>query len=624
LRLHIKKIRITVFVVLLIIIIVTTFSYLSLDKIQKILIDKSFSSLITSRDIKKQQVKDFFARKIIDIEAVARSSDIALLINELESINVSVRDGFAFNNQAFLSDYTKKHGYLEMFILSVNGGKILYHQKKAFYVKSTLKSSKPNKSGLTEIWEKTLNSKRVVFLDMKEYDKENRQSSILMGAPVYIKGVLKSVLVFRISNWGLSKIMNFRNGYGKTQEDYLVGSDNLRRSNSMACRLTHGLRVSSSNPIKGRCNTKATTKALAGGIAQEIVVDYDGNRVLSAYSPLIINQDLKWGILAEIDEEEVLILPNSIRHTLMFYAVIFILLILAIIFFLVYKMIKFKKLEVEKSKEMNQNLRKINRELSESEYQVILKNEQLEIKVDEVITRNKQNQTLLFQQSKMAAMGEMIGNIAHQWRQPLNALSALNVRLGMKYQVGKLSDKEMLLFEEKSNHLIQRMSSTIDDFRNFFYPNKSPKWFSIEQAIEEAIHFIESGYNINNIKLINYTNTKIEIKNHKNELIQVLLNIFNNSKDAIKSSKPVRGVVIVDVMESKKSLKITIQDNGGGINQEVIDRVFEPYFTTKFQDEGTGIGLYMSKMIVEESMYGKLTLENSENGVLTTIEIDIN
>jgi C4-dicarboxylate-specific signal transduction histidine kinase len=339
---------------------------------------------------------------------------------------------------------------------------------------------------------------------------------------------------------------------------------------------------------------------------------------------LIINQDLKWGILAEIDEEEVLILPNSIRHTLMFYAVIFILLILAIIFFLVYKMIKFKKLEVEKSKEMNQNLRKINRELSESEYQVILKNEQLEIKVDEVITRNKQNQALLFQQSKMAAMGEMIGNIAHQWRQPLNALSALNVRLGMKYQVGKLSDKEMLLFEEKSNHLIQRMSSTIDDFRNFFYPNKSPKWFSIEQAIEEAIHFIESVYDINNIKLINYTNTKIEIKNHKNELIQVLLNIFNNSKDAIKSSNPVRGVVIVDVMESKKSLKITIQDNGGGINQEVIDRVFEPYFTTKFQDEGTGIGLYMSKMIIEESMYGKLTLENSENGVLTTIEIDIN
>jgi len=104
-------------------------------------------------------------------------------------------------------------------------------------------------------------------------------------------------------------------------------------------------------------------------------------------------------------------------------------------------------------------------------------------------------------------------------------------------------------------------------------------------------------------------------------LIQVLLNIFNNAKDAIKEFNGGNGVVIVDVIELEESLKITIQDNGGGIKQDIIDRVFEPYFTTKFKADGTGIGLYMSKMIIEESMHGKLKLENTEDGVLATIEL---
>ena len=123
--------------------------------------------------------------------------------------------------------------------------------------------------------------------------------------------------------------------------------------------------------------------------------------------------------------------------------------------------------------------------------------------------------------------------------------------------------------------------------------------------------------------MINYSSSKIEIKNHRNELIQVLLNIFNNSKDAIKEFNPENGVVIVDIHLFQESIEITIQDNGGGIKQEIIDRVFEPYFTTKFKDDGTGIGLYMSKMIIEESMNGKLRLENRENGVLVTIQLSI-
>jgi len=238
------------------------------------------------------------------------------------------------------------------------------------------------------------------------------------------------------------------------------------------------------------------------------------------------------------------------------------------------------------------------------------------------VIKNRKHQEMLFQQSKMASMGEMIGNIAHQWRQPLNALSALNVGLGIRYRAGKLTEYDMLKFKDKSNVLIQKMSDTIDDFRNFFYPDKSIELFRVDSAIEEAMNFIKGSYRINNIEIINNINTEIEIKNHKNELIQVLLNIFNNSKDAIKEFNTGDGIVTIGAIELKDSIIITIQDNGGGIDQAIIDRVFEPYFTTKFKDDGTGIGLYMSKMIIEESMHGKLTLVNKNNGVLATIVLD--
>jgi signal transduction histidine kinase len=627
-----KTNRASIIIVLIVVTVVSVFAYISIYKITELLIEKTYANLTISRDIKKQQIKDFFAERVSNIEVLAKSSDINILINALnsyldnrhiakESLTNSVMENIVSPHKSFLNHFREQYEYMDILILCANKGTVVYTQKNISDLGADLKSDAFKNSGLFEVWEKVLKLKKVVLIDMKPYKKIGDEPVMFIGAPVYIEDKLKAVLVFQISKIGLSKIMNFRKGYGMTQEDYLVGSDNLMRSDSYLCKSTYTLNGSLKKSTDDKCVIRATKEVLRGNTANEVIMNYNGKRVLSAYSPLLIHDDLNWSILSELDEVEALIVPNKIRKTIIFYSVLFILIIVLIILFIIYKMFKHEKNEAQKAAEMNQNLRKMNKELGESEYEVILKNEQLEIKVDKVIERNKQNKALLFQQSKMAAMGEMIGNIAHQWRQPLNALSALNVRLGMKYEVGKLSDAEMLLFEEKSNSLIQRMSSTIDDFRKFFYPNKSSELFRVDQAINEAIGFIKSGYQIDNIKLINYTSSKIEIKNYRNELIQVLLNIFNNSKDAIKGFNPKNGVVLVDVIISKESLKITIQDNGGGIKQEVIDRVFEPYFTTKFQDEGTGIGLYMSKMIIEESMNGNLKLENSENGVLTTIEL---
>ena len=234
----------------------------------------------------------------------------------------------------------------------------------------------------------------------------------------------------------------------------------------------------------------------------------------------------------------------------------------------------------------------------------------------------KEEQGLLQQQAKMAAMGEMIGNIAHQWRQPLNALSALNVSLGMKHKRGNLSDEEMEKFKEKSNTILQSMSATIDDFQNFFRPNKVHEKFELHKAIEGAVRFVSDAYNQHSIKVLMDVQENITVNSYKNELMQVLLNIFNNTKDAVIDNNIQNPTLHIAVKEVRNKVIIYIQDNAGGASSEVLKRMYEPYFTTKFESHGTGIGLYMSKMIIEKSMNGSLLSENSKEGLLTTITIE--
>ena len=234
----------------------------------------------------------------------------------------------------------------------------------------------------------------------------------------------------------------------------------------------------------------------------------------------------------------------------------------------------------------------------------------------------KEEQSLLQQQAKMAAMGEMIGNIAHQWRQPLNALSALNVSLGMKHRNGKLDEEEMKKFKEKSNTILQNMSATIDDFQNFFQPDKIQKKFEVHEAIDGAIGFVSDSYIQYGIQVSVQREETISIRSYKNELMQVLLNIFNNTKDAVAENEVNSPTVKITASQNEHQVFITIQDNAGGVSDEVLERMYEPYFTTKFESHGTGIGLYMSKMIVEKSMKGSLVSHNKEDGLLTIITIE--
>ena len=271
------------------------------------------------------------------------------------------------------------------------------------------------------------------------------------------------------------------------------------------------------------------------------------------------------------------------------------------------------KLEL-RVQERTKELKEVNSKLEEKSKLLKELNEGLEERVKEEIKKQQKQEQLLIQQSKLAAMGEMIGNIAHQWRQPLNALSLVLQNINFAYEMGDLDEKFMNKSIEKANLLTNTMSKTIDDFRNFFKPNKQEVEFFLSDAVKNAITLIESTFQHHSINIEIKIEDDVNIKGFPNEFSQVILNILNNAKDAIIENKIIGGKVSIDVKKEKDNAIISIIDNAGGIPNEILEKIFNPYFTTKEEGKGTGIGLYMSKTIVETNMGGKLHVENVKSG----------
>jgi two-component system, NtrC family, sensor kinase len=223
-----------------------------------------------------------------------------------------------------------------------------------------------------------------------------------------------------------------------------------------------------------------------------------------------------------------------------------------------------------------------------------------------------QKEELFYQQSKMAAMGEMIGNIAHQWRQPLSVISTASTGLKIQKEMDILSDENFYSTLVAINTSAQYLSTTINDFRDFFNPsNNNINVFDISETFTKTLNLLNAQFTAKDIEIIQ----KIEcckITSIENELIQVLINILNNARDALLTIENQKKFIFINTYIKENMLFIEIIDNAGGIKEEIIDRIFEPYFTTKHQSQGTGIGLYMSKEIVEKHLNGELLVSDEK------------
>ncbi len=227
----------------------------------------------------------------------------------------------------------------------------------------------------------------------------------------------------------------------------------------------------------------------------------------------------------------------------------------------------------------------------------------------------------MIQQIKLIQMGEMLSMIAHQWRQPLAAISATTTNLSFKVMVNEFDQKiftdELNLISEYTQHL----SSTINDFRSFFKEDKTKTNVYLEDVVNSTLSIVKESLKSQDIKVVTNLDCNEKVETFANELKQVVLNIIKNAEDIILEKNISNGEIIITTKKEKNCKIISIRDNGGGIPDDIIKKIFNPYFSTKLDRDGTGLGLYISKTIVEKHCNGKLTVSNCENGALFEIRL---
>jgi len=243
-------------------------------------------------------------------------------------------------------------------------------------------------------------------------------------------------------------------------------------------------------------------------------------------------------------------------------------------------------------------------------------NKMLTSRINEALKEAKRKDQALLHQSRLAQMGEMISMIAHQWRQPLCEISGIFMEMQTAAKFDK-ADKKFIEDEVKDgNRIISYMSKTIDDFRDFFKPAKTKEDFSLTHACEEAITLASASLKNRDIKLSLHVKKDLHVSGYASEFAQVILNLILNAKDVLIERDVKKPQITVSINEAE----VKVSDNAGGIDDEILEKVFEPYFSTK-KTAGTGLGLYMSKMIIEENMSGKITVTNSGKGAEFCIKI---
>ncbi len=247
-------------------------------------------------------------------------------------------------------------------------------------------------------------------------------------------------------------------------------------------------------------------------------------------------------------------------------------------------------------------------------------NRTLERRVQEEISKNEEKQRVMFWQSRHASLGQMLANIAHQWRQPLTELSL--TMFGIKKAAINKDEDALMTFYDESKKIIRNMSSTIDDFTNFFKPDKEKHYFDISESINESLQILDKIIKKEMIS-IKTDYESIEVLGITNELTQAIINLIQNSKDAfIHNSILIREINITTKKEKDFAI-IRLQDNAGGIKEKNIEKIFEPYFTTKHTSQGTGLGLFMSRMICEQGLHGSIDVKSVKNTTTFIIKIPL-
>ncbi|MEA2017133.1 MAG: sensor histidine kinase [Campylobacterota bacterium] len=340
-----------------------------------------------------------------------------------------------------------------------------------------------------------------------------------------------------------------------------------------------------------------------------------------------VSEKLKWTIIVKERYDFIFDTFNTLMLFILLF--IFILLVISVYFSLKLSKSILKPLDNLNSKiddiAQGKNLDSM-KESGYKELNLLSKNfllMQNKIKDREELNRQKDKQ--IHDSAKMAQMGEMIGNIAHQWRQPLSIISTSASGMKMEKEFDLLTDDKFNIYCDGIVDQTQFLSNTIDTFRDFIKEKKEKDLVVLQERIDNVLNILDASLKNSHIKLINNTDYTDEIKLTiiKGELSQVIINIFNNAKDVLIERKIEEPYIKIETKKSDNHAIITIEDNAGGVPEDIIFKIFDPYFTTKHQSQGTGLGLHMSYKIIAESLNGKLYVKNTDIGAKFFIELPL-
>lgn len=324
------------------------------------------------------------------------------------------------------------------------------------------------------------------------------------------------------------------------------------------------------------------------------------------------NWILEAGLYVDDIQESILINKNKLEKRIKKYIQYVVIVSLLITFMIAL-------LSVLMSRKIAQTFQDYQKNVQRKEEKLKMLNANLHRKVKIGIKEAQEKDRAMLHQSRLARLGTMISMIAHQWRQPLSEVSAILMEIETATKFKKLDEKLVLEGIKESDQLINYMSNTIDDFKNFFKPSKEKEDFLLDKACSNALSIVQASLNDYGIAIDISFDKKIIVNGYAREFSQVILNLLLNSRDVFEDKKVNDPRISLSTKQTDDYVYITVEDNAGGITEENINIIFEPYFTTKSSSKGTGLGLYMSKMIIEKNMNGQLSARNENNGAVFEI-----
>ena len=336
-------------------------------------------------------------------------------------------------------------------------------------------------------------------------------------------------------------------------------------------------------------------------------------------TPIIVNNSVEAVVVVDFSMKDYEVIRDALKgfdEIFQIFILFFILTFSAILFF---SKLDFKR-EREKQK-IHEALKEKTKELEKETQKVKEFNLTLEKRVKEEVEKNRAQEKQMLEQSRLAQMGEMISMIAHQWRQPLAAISATSSGLELKAKLGMLDNNVLLEKLKNISNYTQHLSHTIDDFRDFFKSTKELRKTSYTEIVNSVLDIVKVSVENKNIKLLTEFNIDEEFETYPNEIKQVILNLIKNAEDILLEKDVESAYIKIKTFKDNEMFVLEVSDNAGGVPEEIMPKIFDPYFSTKLEKNGTGLGLYMSKTIVEEHCRGRLSVYNSNDGAVFKVEL---